>query len=146
MSQIPLMGPPPPPNYRNNINQSICNICLDPTGRTVESRRFTTSCGHTFCSTCIRRWTQEHDSCPYCRQTITNIDNIPGNGIKKVKIDTTIEKIKFNILGEKFDINSHTLFEILKKHEEYGWQCFGCGVCLRSYAEYRNAEYRNTQH
>ena len=48
-----------------------CAICLDEFS--VRTRRFVRHlpCGHTFCSTCIKKWVSEHSaSCPTCRKEL----------------------------------------------------------------------------
>ncbi|KXS95892.1 hypothetical protein AC578_2646 [Pseudocercospora eumusae] len=42
-----------------------CPVCYE---ETKDATR--TSCGHTFCSECIRTWAQTSDTCPLCRSKL----------------------------------------------------------------------------
>lgn len=44
-----------------------CPICLCSIKREVK-----TSCNHSFCGVCIRKWCRNNDSCPLCRKDIKN--------------------------------------------------------------------------
>lgn len=46
-----------------------CCICLTE----VKNRALTDTCRHEFCFDCIRVWSEEHNRCPICRQTYSNI-------------------------------------------------------------------------
>jgi SNF2 family DNA or RNA helicase len=46
------------------INED-CPICLCKINKNI-----TTSCGHSFCEECIKRWGQNHNNCPICRKNI----------------------------------------------------------------------------
>ena len=45
--------------------QEECSICYCEID-TIKNISVT-SCNHTFCFTCITRWTRSHDTCPVCR-------------------------------------------------------------------------------
>ena len=45
-----------------------CCICyVNPTNRFVDP------CGHTFCNSCMQRWSQTHNTCPFCVQPATRV-------------------------------------------------------------------------
>jgi len=55
-----------------SIDENLkCSICNDPFEEPV-----TTCCDHTFCLQCIQQWLNKHDSCPTCRQLISNIQTL----------------------------------------------------------------------
>uniref|UniRef100_A0A8B9IK60 RING-type E3 ubiquitin transferase n=1 Tax=Anser cygnoides TaxID=8845 RepID=A0A8B9IK60_ANSCY len=43
-----------------------CPICLD----IITDAAYVARCFHRFCSTCIRRWSRQNNTCPLCRQPI----------------------------------------------------------------------------
>ncbi|CAF1111248.1 unnamed protein product [Adineta ricciae] len=50
-----------------------CSICTKPLQHPV-----TTPCDHTYCQQCIRQWlSQNHSSCPTCRQALSSDDLTP---------------------------------------------------------------------
>jgi hypothetical protein len=65
---------PGEPNTRSPAKKLIkCPICLD-TASTFEKRNsqvVVTTCGHVFCSDCIRRSIAEQRRCPTCRKKLT---------------------------------------------------------------------------
>ena len=72
-------------NYEKNSNQEkessaksivvsakdlkSCPICLTA----ISNRALTDTCSHEFCFECISQWSTNHNRCPICRQTYTNI-------------------------------------------------------------------------
>ena len=61
----------------NNI--FICSICFEP----LNSRYYnntTTSCSHTFHSTCINTWVTYSNTCPICRSLITSMNRLYLSG------------------------------------------------------------------
>lgn len=50
------------------MEQETCPICLDEL-KDVKYRRKTT-CGHTFCSECIREWLHKKQVCPLCNSDL----------------------------------------------------------------------------
>lgn len=50
----------------NQVSQQ-CVICLEP----LPNSTGIIDCGHVFCATCIRKWIEEYDYCPLCRNAIT---------------------------------------------------------------------------
>lgn len=44
-----------------------CSVCFDSLSR---SCCVTTSCKHSFCKSCLKKW--KKDTCPMCRQTVTS--------------------------------------------------------------------------
>lgn len=44
-----------------------CMICLD----LVEKPVITPCCGQIICRECVTKWMQQHDTCPYCRHTLS---------------------------------------------------------------------------
>uniref|UniRef100_A0A8B9DK21 RING-type E3 ubiquitin transferase n=1 Tax=Anser cygnoides TaxID=8845 RepID=A0A8B9DK21_ANSCY len=47
----------------------LCPICLD----VITEAAYVARCFHRFCSTCIRRWRRQNNSCPLCRQPIERV-------------------------------------------------------------------------
>lgn len=67
-------SPSPPPSsaqssasYESCLDDQPddCPICLDKIQNKV-----TTSCNHSFCKRCLRRWTTHENTCPTCREKI----------------------------------------------------------------------------
>ena len=57
-----------------------CNVCFGEVEDPLQ-----TSCGHTFCSVCIRSWLQAQSYCPRCRQACSLRDlNKPSKSKEKV--------------------------------------------------------------
>ena len=53
------------------LKTELCPICID-CNISVQ-----TSCGHVFCDSCVQKWfNTSHDTCPYCRQTITHLKEV----------------------------------------------------------------------
>lgn len=50
-------------------NDRTCTICWDE----IRSRALTDTCLHQFCFECIRRWSQRHSLCPFCRRVFYNV-------------------------------------------------------------------------
>ena len=48
-------------------DSGICSICLEPMMSSMDSGIYILSCGHSFHSVCVQRWTLEGGGCPYCR-------------------------------------------------------------------------------
>ena len=73
----------------NDINLD-CSICFEQ--YKINDSLKILNCGHHFCSSCIDKWNNHTNSCPYCRQKI--LDN--------VIIDSGLTKIYFenNKFGE----------------------------------------------
>jgi len=45
-----------------------CSVCyVKPTNCFVDP------CGHTFCNSCMQRWSQTHNTCPFCVQPATRV-------------------------------------------------------------------------
>lgn len=45
-----------------------CSICLE----TIKNEGII-NCGHSFCKTCIHRWSRRNNACPLCRETFYEI-------------------------------------------------------------------------
>ncbi|KAK6626016.1 hypothetical protein RUM43_006320 [Polyplax serrata] len=68
-------------NLANRIPDKLeeCSICLERKPDVM------LSCAHTYCNQCIEQWNSCHKTCPFCRETLDNIDDtwvisdIPGS-------------------------------------------------------------------
>ena len=85
-----------------------CSICL----RESAIGPLVTPCGHLFCTPCVYKWLQNHDTCPYCRMSPINISNspiwiIPGLSVDIPKnCDTQpLNSNEIAILESEFDFN-----------------------------------------
>lgn len=62
----------------SNVEDSTeeCPICM-----CEMSNKKTTSCGHSFCKSCITKWCENNNECPLCRKDIKNeiIKNLDTN-------------------------------------------------------------------
>ncbi|CAF1120846.1 unnamed protein product [Adineta steineri] len=69
-----------------------CAICNDPF-----EKPYVTSCDHTFCYTCILQQIQINKSCPLCRSSIENINNIMPVKTRLIlnMLDSLLVKCKF---------------------------------------------------
>lgn len=76
------------PEANTSLNSSLtspdlktmdCPICMDNSREIRRSKRqlATTTCGHIFCSTCIRRAVTSQHACPTCRKKLTLKQIIP---------------------------------------------------------------------
>lgn len=54
---------PNPFEIHNMQDNNICGICQDD----IVNKTSLNSCSHSFCFTCIARWSQESNSCPLCQ-------------------------------------------------------------------------------
>ena len=51
-----------------NKEYEECSICLEPFENKIIR---TTICGHTYCSSCIKKWLELHLRCPNCNNEFT---------------------------------------------------------------------------
>ncbi len=49
--------------HHENNDHSECSICYEP----LVNDTFILPCNHIFHTTCMNRWIQESNTCPYCR-------------------------------------------------------------------------------
>ena len=76
---------------QNPDSENWCPIC-----KTVSpNRALTDTCGHEFCFDCLKQWSNEHNSCPVCRQTYNKIiTNIGPNGVfDEIPVRQPIERL-----------------------------------------------------
>ena len=59
----------------NIMRHFTCPICLEDTKKATSSQL---TCGHQFCSTCIKDWREINDSCPVCRKPGPNSNRPPA--------------------------------------------------------------------
>lgn len=90
-----------------------CSICLKEYA--IGPRTMT--CSHVFCTPCIYKWLQNHDTCPYCRADDIKIGNSPIWNISGLSVDIPkncatppLNSDEINILESEFGFN-------LKKEE-----------------------------
>ncbi|XP_047904761.2 E3 ubiquitin-protein ligase Topors-like [Anser cygnoides] len=62
-SQLQQAGP------AEDAADCLCPICLD----IITDAAYVARCFHRFCSTCIRRWSRQNNTCPLCRQPIERV-------------------------------------------------------------------------
>ena len=48
------------------VDNQLCPICLQNNFNII------TECGHSFCEECFTKWMEENETCPTCRQKVTN--------------------------------------------------------------------------
>ncbi|EEB10655.1 hypothetical protein Phum_PHUM055710 [Pediculus humanus corporis] len=68
-------------NLANSISDKLgeCSICLERKSDVL------LPCAHAYCMQCIEQWNTWHKTCPFCRETLNNIDDtwvisdIPGS-------------------------------------------------------------------
>ncbi|CAI2367702.1 unnamed protein product [Moneuplotes crassus] len=53
----------------SEFKEEICSICLGQFE--IGSKAITLKCNHKFHCDCIRRWLQQRQICPYCREEIS---------------------------------------------------------------------------
>lgn len=53
--------------YRNVIGDDVCSICLE---QLQHNKVRVTSCGHSFCDTCIEGWLDIKPICPNCNKVL----------------------------------------------------------------------------
>ncbi|KAI1283717.1 E3 ubiquitin-protein ligase ICP0 [Halotydeus destructor] len=64
-------------------DQATCNICLD----VVTNKSVLEPCMHSFCFSCIDRWSAVKDTCPTCRTVATKLlHDIRSDGQHKFKL------------------------------------------------------------
>ena len=79
--KLPALKAPPPgsmycsavkkePKKKSPKKDRQCLICHRSTAE-CRLRMRKLSCGHQFCRACIDRWLETKDSCPYCRQKVS---------------------------------------------------------------------------
>lgn len=55
----------------DRVNSDVqCCICLETPSEAAGASYIDTACGHTFCRTCITRWSMQSHTCPVCRAEI----------------------------------------------------------------------------
>ena len=54
-------------NNINNFTKNICGICYENKRKTVFKKLI---CGHEICKTCLSKWKQRSQTCPFCRKNI----------------------------------------------------------------------------
>ncbi len=48
----------------------ICGVCRDTFAHDDGALVTLPACQHTFCATCLGRWTRQHETCPLCRGAV----------------------------------------------------------------------------
>ena len=85
-----------------------CPICLENIGT---SKTTTTVCHHSFHSTCIASWLQQHDTCPLCRSTLPP-QTRPKTTYRigqtyQIKMKNSAQFIQCGVLAVIFPPNEH---------------------------------------
>ncbi|AFV50435.1 RING-finger-containing E3 ubiquitin ligase [Heliothis virescens ascovirus 3g] len=56
------------------MRNTRCAICLQNIRRSTErTYAHPDSCRHTFCSNCLKLWSEKHYTCPICRETYASV-------------------------------------------------------------------------
>lgn len=61
-----------PLDEKEYVSDDLCSICFDLLKEAKYLR--TTTCGHTFCSECIREWLHKKHICPLCMHDFDSVD------------------------------------------------------------------------
>lgn len=78
-----------------------CSICFNNMTKTAVQL----SCGHTFCKSCIRKWSVINQSCPLDRKKICDQDmDTIFNRKKKVHAAPKMFTLNLNIFGFRLNI------------------------------------------
>ncbi len=77
---------PTTPTTPNRSTSNQCSICLSSEyfsnpDDDLSQTQYVTSCGHVYHYQCIMTWTNTNDTCPICRNIITNQNNITHDNI-----------------------------------------------------------------
>ena len=79
-------------------NEKKCSICLDCIGK----KRATLECGHTFHTKCILTWLNKNNSCPYCRNMVSEIKRDKSIRLPSVSITCAIYRLCSDAVGSRF--------------------------------------------
>jgi hypothetical protein len=94
-----------------------CPICLENIGT---SKTTTTVCHHSFHSTCLASWLQQHDTCPLCRRQCTTTLTMPYRigQTYQIKMKNSAQFIQCGVLAVIFPPNEHgnTCFKFTFNH------------------------------
>lgn len=53
--------------------QQDCTICYDDHNKLTAQNVFITPCGHLYHEQCIKEWTKNHSTCPFCRTELNHV-------------------------------------------------------------------------
>ena len=56
-------------NNEAQIQEVACHICMEE----LIDKKAVIDCKHYFCLTCIQKWAEIENTCPYCKQRFTLI-------------------------------------------------------------------------
>lgn len=100
-----------------------CPICLENIGTTNTT---TTVCHHSFHSTCLASWLQQHNTCPLCRRQCTTATGTTAMATMpyrigqtyQIKMKNSAQFIQCGVLAVIFPPNQHgnTCFKFLFNH------------------------------
>uniref|UniRef100_A0A8C5DDI9 Uncharacterized protein n=1 Tax=Gouania willdenowi TaxID=441366 RepID=A0A8C5DDI9_GOUWI len=110
-----------------------CPICLD----LLKEPPVTTSCGHSYCKTCIRKhWDEDKEkgiySCPQCRETFENMPVLNKN----IMLAELVEKEKKNRLQDDSDVQRFAAAEDVACDSCTGRKLKAFKSCLNCVASY----------
>lgn len=103
----------------NTEEEDVCCICLD----VPKDRGKINSCDHRYCYGCIKRWSEETNTCPQCKKRFTKLERIAAaDEVSASKGKKSKRKKKDVITIKKKDIQSssdHHLSGILARVFEH---------------------------
>jgi hypothetical protein len=70
----PETGPSSTSNAPSTEEEDVCCICLD----VPKVRGKINSCDHRYCYCCIKRWSEETNTCPQCKKRFTKLERVPA--------------------------------------------------------------------
>lgn len=87
-----------------------CSICYNPLAE--EKDIISTSCAHTFHTSCLSAWVKIKPSCPMCRSTVISIGGVDANTseckieiLEETEHDFVIKFVNSYLIIDKYDIN-----------------------------------------
>lgn len=78
--------------------ENICSICLDCVGKCST----TLECGHTFHTKCILTWLNKNNSCPYCRNIVSEMKRENSITLPSPEITSAIYRLCSEAVGSRF--------------------------------------------
>lgn len=94
------------------MTEEKCTICLGDLGEDVGLL----VCKHSFCFTCIQKWSKQENSCPNCKKRFSSIDRIRINNGKSKKAKVKVKQASQG--GDHDEINRGLNMMLRMLHNE----------------------------